>query len=442
MKRWLVVLLVILALIILVSPGIVGRLAEKNMEDGITRTEIESPGVTITTETFERGWFTSAGRHRVVMEGGQFREASEKYAAATGNARLPSLIIDTRMDHGLLPVTSLGRDEGSLTPGLASTVSSFQVDPGNGEPFAVPGALYSNVGLSGATDSHLLLTPGAYNNQDTSVQWQGTDLRIRANPAARGRAIAGTIDAISVQGGGVDAGFESLAITADQSATDYGFNIGSADIALKDLTFGSGDGSVTMARMGIKAESEIDDERLTGQSTFTVSKLRSPTGDVVDVELKVSMVDVDAQSLGVISAALKEVQGAGDPQGALADIYPSIENDVQTLIRKGMEFNIDELKVSLPQGLVVTAVAIDVEEMSADEAFSWPAVLLNMTAAIDVRLPVALFEMVSMMSPEAGSLVAMGILQKDGDDYVMEADYAKGLVNVNGAPMPIPIPGM
>ncbi|MGI9232428.1 MAG: YdgA family protein [Woeseiaceae bacterium] len=442
MKRWLVVLLVVLALIILVSPGIVGRLAEKNIEDGITWTEAESPGVTITTETFERGWFTSEGRHRVVLEGGQFREASEKYAAATGNAKLPSLIIDTRMDHGLLPVTSLGRDEGSLTPGLASTVSSFQVDPGNGETFEIPGALYSNVGLSGASDSRLLLEPGSYDHDGASLQWEGTDLRIQADPAARGRAVAGTIDAISLQGGDIDAGFTSLAITADQSATDYGFNIGSADIALRDLKFTSGDGSVSMARMGIKADSEIDDERVSGQSSFTVSKLTSPTGDVVDVEFQVSIADFDAQSLGVISAALKEVQGAGDPQVAMANLYPSIETDLQTLVRKGMEFNIDELKVSLPQGLVVTAVAIDVEELPADEAFSWPAVLLNMTAAIDLRLPVALFDTLATMSPEAGSLVAMGVLQKDGDDYVMEADYAQGLINVNGAPMPIPIPGM
>ena len=33
----------------------------------------------------------------------------------------------------------------------------------------------------------------------------------------------------------------------------------------------------------------------------------------------------------------------------------------------------------------------------------------------------------------------MGIVQKDGDDYVMDARYADGLVNVNGAPMPLPV---
>jgi len=50
--------------------------------------------------------------------------------------------------------------------------------------------------------------------------------------------------------------------------------------------------------------------------------------------------------------------------------------------------------------------------------------------------------MAKMMNPQAGSLVAMVILIKDGDDYVMAAEYAKGMLNVNGAPMPIPMPGM
>tara|TARA_B110001454_G_C12314181_1_gene264959 strand:- start:4 stop:171 length:168 start_codon:yes stop_codon:yes gene_type:complete len=54
MQRWLVILLVILALVILISPGIVGRLAEEKLADGIAWTELGSPGVKIATETFER----------------------------------------------------------------------------------------------------------------------------------------------------------------------------------------------------------------------------------------------------------------------------------------------------------------------------------------------------------------------------------------------------
>ena len=130
------------------------------------------------------------------------------------------------------------------------------------------------------------------------------------------------------------------------------------------------------------------------------------------------------------------------PQSALMEIFPAIEGEVQTLLQKGIEFSVDQLEVSLPQGVLTTSMAFDVPETDANDSFSWPGVILSTTASIDVRVPVSLFDMVAMMSPEANSLVAMGILIKEGEDYVMDADYEKGLVNVNGAPMPIPIPGL
>jgi hypothetical protein len=100
------------------------------------------------------------------------------------------------------------------------------------------------------------------------------------------------------------------------------------------------------------------------------------------------------------------------------------------------------LDITLPQGTVETKIVIGVAEMDADTDFSWPSVLLKTTASVDVKVPVELFDLATSMNPQAGSLIAMGILQKDGDNYVMAAKYAQGLVTVNGAPMPIPIPGL
>lgn len=442
MNRWLVVSLVLLALIVLVSPGIVGRFAEKNIDEGIASTEADSPGVTITTEIFERGWFTSEGRHRVVFERGYFREATEQVLAATGNDTLPSLIIDTRVDHGLVPVTSLGRDEGTLAPGLASTASTFVIDPGDGESIEIPGVLYSTVGLTGATDSHLLLEPGTFDYGNASIQWQGTDIVLKADPNAQARALQGTIQSAQLTADGVVAGLESLSIDADQSMTEYGFSVGNADVSVTDLTFGSGDDKLSIGELSLKTNSFIDDERVSGESSFNVKGFVAPTGDNIDVDLKISIADFDAGSLAVISNALRSTQGAGDPQAALASIFPAIEADLKTLLQRGARINVDQLDVSLPLGVVSSTLAIDVPASDDKDTFSWPGVLLNMTASMDLRVPVELFDMATTMNPEAGSLLALGILKKDGTDYVMEAEYAKGLVNVNGAPMPIPLPGL
>ena len=65
-----------------------------------------------------------------------------------------------------------------------------------------------------------------------------------------------------------------------------------------------------------------------------------------------------------------------------------------------------------------------------------------MEASADITIPSGLFDMVAMMNPDAQMAVAMGILRTEGDNYVMEAEYKQGLLTVNGAPMPIPLPGM
>ncbi len=62
MNRWFVALLITLAVILLVSPGIVGRLAEKSVEENLDFVASENDEVVVTTESFDRGWFTSEGR--------------------------------------------------------------------------------------------------------------------------------------------------------------------------------------------------------------------------------------------------------------------------------------------------------------------------------------------------------------------------------------------
>ena len=101
---------------------------------------------------------------------------------------------------------------------------------------------------------------------------------------------------------------------------------------------------------------------------------------------------------------------------------------------------LDRLDVSLPQGIIATKLDIKVPETDDDAPLDWSSVMLNMTGNLDLRIPGPIYEMAAMMNSQAGALVSMGILVQDGEDYVMNAEYAQGLFNVNGAPMPIPMP--
>jgi uncharacterized protein YdgA (DUF945 family) len=155
-----------------------------------------------------------------------------------------------------------------------------------------------------------------------------------------------------------------------------------------------------------------------------------------------SIEGLDAASLGVITEAIQQAQDADDPELALQLLYPDIEDEVQDLLAAGGRIRFEQLDVTLPQGTLETRIDIEFAELGADIAFSWPAVLLAMTADIDVRIPAGLYEFATMMNPEVETLVAMGVLKRDGEYYLLAAQYAQGLLNVNGAPMPVPMPGV
>jgi uncharacterized protein YdgA (DUF945 family) len=433
MKRWLVVLLVLLALLVLVAPGIVGRLAERNIARNIEWVEQDSPGVAIETERFDRGWFTSEGRHRVVLDAGQFREVSQEYRQATGNAELPSLIIDTKLAHGPLP-------GGSLTPGLATSVSTFSIDPGNGETIPVPGSMTSRVTLGGESDSHLLLEPGSVDYDGASVDWQGADMTFVSDPSTGAMAVEGEISPWTVSADGSEMKVSAIAVRADQARSEYGFKVGTAAVETGEITLEENDAVFSIASIAFNADTGISDDRLDAESTFRMKSMTVPGVGTVDFDMDLTLVGADAASIGVIGAAVQDAQGTGDPESAMAGLYPQIEDELEVMFRRGFEMRLDRLDVSLPQGIVATKLDISVPEADEDAPFSWSSVLLNMTGNLDVRIPGAIYEMAALMNEQAGALLSMGILRQDGPDYVMNAEYAQGLLNVNGAPMPIPMP--
>ncbi len=443
MNRWLVAVLVTLALIVLVSPGIVGRLAEKSVEENLNLAAGENDDIVVTTESFDRGWFTSEGRHRIELRQGALHSVFVGEDDAS-NA-IPALVVDTHVDHGLLPLSSLARDVSSLKPGLASTVSTIALDPGDGQIIKLPGKIYSEVGLSGATASRFVLEAGSRNIDGGSVEWQGADVTVKTNPASGAVSVDGSVQpwATMYAGGGEDRSrisFGDIRIHGQQEKSPHGLAVGSIKLEVGPASVAGGSGPATgFQSLSIDAHSEIIDDRLSSVAKLAITGIKDSDLDGVDIALDVTLNGLDAQAAGRIARALQGIQGSPDPQGALSGIYPLIESDVQTLLVSGMEIRLDRLDVALPDGELTTKFRFSLPPTAPQSDFSWPALLLALDASADIRLPVALFEMAQEMSPDAGMLVAMGVLKKSDDYYEMQAEYAKGLVTVNGAPLPIPL---
>lgn len=442
MKKSVVILLVLVAVIVLVSPGIVGRIAENNMDASLRWAESERPGMLISTESFERGWFTSAGQHRVEFDDASLKELMREFVAGGDSSATPAVVINTRVDHGLVPVTSLARDAGTLVPELASAVSTFRLDPGNGELIELPGSLYTDFTLTGASVSRLKLEKGNFAGTDGTLSWQGADVEFTTRLATGAVAIRGSIDPFEFGSDEVTMRFGRIDIDIDQRRSGFGFNVGPGAFTLDGVSINDGAQTMTLGRMSASGDSRIVDERVHGNLAFAMQDIDVPEFGAVSLDIDATMERIDARSLGILIRAMQQAQAADDPEAAFQMLMPGLQPDLQALAAAGAGIHFNRFNISLPQGLVESSLRIDIDETDAGSAFHWPAVLLATKADISLRVPAEVFDLLTAMNPQMGSLIAMGIVQKDGDDYVMDAKYAEGLVNVNGAPMPLPIPGM
>lgn len=441
MKRWVVVLLVLLAVVLLVSPGIVGQLAETSLKDSISWAKSESEDFLVTEETFDRGWFTAVGRHRIELKRGDLRSSLLEFSGRSASDRVPVLVVDTRIDHGLVPFTSMSRKSGSLVPALASTVSTMQLDTGDGEIIDVPGTLYTRVGLTGATASRYLLEPGSFED-GAQVEWQGADVSASTDSSRRSLSYEGTVEPLSLVSGNKSLGLKQASFEGDSRYTDFGFTVGAVSVDIDGLAFSDNAGeAVNVGNLELDASSDVVDERVSAKTTMTVKNFSVPGAGDIDVAMDIAANGLDAASMQEILAQVRAARRAQDPEAALQVVYPQIEDDLRSLLSSGAEVRIDRFDVSLPQGKVTTRLHFELPEMKEGGEASWAALLLALTASADLRVPVALMEFAQAATPQSGALIAMGILKLDGDSYIVDAQYEKGLLTVNGAPMPIPLPG-
>ena len=439
MKRWIVVLLVVLAAIVLVSPGIVGRLAERNLESNLEWAVRETGEVTVTGGSFDRGWFTSEGTRRIEIRHPQLRALVAELCGVPAAGAPPVLIVSTRLDHGLIPVTSMSRESGSLAPALASAISTLELDPGNGETIAIPGKIVTRVALTGSSTSHYRLDAGTFKDATTRVEWQGADVTVRLDAAGSSLGFDAVVEPVLIESA-AETGEDTVSvgrITAEgeQQATRYGFNVGRLQAQVASVQ----SAGAAFGPLNIDAVTELAGERVNGTATVSVREIVVPGVGTMGLDMDMAVDGLDGTALQGIVAAVEQAQASAAPDAAFAAIYPAIESDVRRLLARGLEIRVEQFDLRLPQGLLTSQLHVELPETDSS-SFSWAGLLLALQAKADLSVPAAAMDTLLAVNPQANALIAMGILEKDGEVYRLHAEYAKGLLSVNGAPMPIPLP--
>lgn len=435
MKKGIVALLVVLALVVIVSPGILGRLAEKSVDENLNWAAQESGDLVVSSDSFDRGWFSSEGQHRVELREGNLKAMLKTMGGPDADRTLPVLVINTHLDHGLIPVSSMSRERGSLAPGLGNAVSTLSVEFADGEKVDIPGTIYSNIGLGGELESSYVLEAGTREESGTTASWGPTEINITTNPSSGAVTFAGSVGALSFADEMDSLAVDELVFSGNQAPTKFGFAVGDLKLELDTLSM-STDGVQAggLKRVSIDGKTNLDDGRLNGRTLLEMESQAIPQLGEFSIVADISLEGADAEALGALQAVL-EAQGANPDPGQMFGV---VEDDLKRLLASGIEMRFDQFDVTLPMGTVKTKLDISVAEEDA-ATFEWTSLLLATEASADITVPEALIDMATQMNPQAGAAVGMGFLQKNGDVYEMKAEYKKGLLTINGAPMPIPL---
>lgn len=324
--------------------------------------------------------------------------------------------------------------KGSLAPGLGNSVSTLSIEFPDGRRVEVPGAIYSKAGLTGALQSTYVLEAGSRQDGSSKSSWGPTEIDITTNPSSGAVDFDGEIGALSFGDGLSSFSLDGLSFSGTQAPTAFGFTTGDLELRLDELTLSSnGVAAGGLKAMSVDANTRVSKGRLSGETVITLESKEIPQFGEVEVVADIRLDGADAAAIGALQRAVEAAGNNPDP----GRLFAETEGDLKRLLAAGLAMQIDRLDITLPTGVVTANLDLNVAEKDA-ATFEWTSLLLSTEASAGISVPESLVEMAMQMNPDAGAVLGMGFLQKNGDVYEVSAEYRKGLLTINGAPMPIP----
>lgn len=444
-----ILLVVVLVVVIVGTPGVIGGVAESALEENLnwSAKAASDEGLTVVTESYESGWFTSTSRHRVQVDRESieavFTELGIPIADTVDLDALPTLLIDTRVDHGLVPVGSLMGGDGRLSPGLGIATSTLTL-VNQGETLALPGTVESHIGFGGTINSSYTVEKGEHEFDGGSIgRWEKSIVEFGTNPST------GKVS-INARGGGAE--FEDNAfmnasvgpwsLVTNQAPTPYG-PVADGDIRFDLESVATADPmsgqTFNMGPIMLESENRLNGDVFDSEARFEMSMNDLPHVGSMQLVLDMAAYGMDGEATGNISQGMQALNNrmeAVTPQELLGVFTGELEG----LFRRGFSVEFREIDVRFENGGLDGRLNLSAPPFE-DGDFHWTSGVQSMQGDAFFSVPGPLMELALQASNEMNLLIAMGVLKRNAEgDYELNAAYEQGVVTMNGQPMALPLP--
>ncbi|MFQ3231001.1 MAG: hypothetical protein ACI9DO_002380, partial [Reinekea sp.] len=197
--------------------------------------------------------------------------------------------------------------------------------------------------------------------------------------------------------------------------------------------------NVQVGDFALVSSSDVENNRFNGDFRWDTSSLTFDVDGsvftVTDIVMAANMGGFDVDNLTELSQELNAMSSTGG-----FDLSPSLIRTGNKALQDGFSFGLSEVsamvdgkaaKMSLEASLPANQVA------DIGNIFSLMGLIPTVFAQADLKIHKDIAEMPEL-SEQMFSLMMMGALIEENDDYVLSASFENGAATLNGQPVPLP----
>jgi len=436
LKRILVIVFGAALLVMSAAPPLIGGMIQGRQQHLLGRLSMVLAGSEPAIDSYQKGWFTSRTRHRLLLSDERFVSVAQMLAEPGESGPPAALIIDTVIAHGPWPML-----EG--WPALARMRSTLILEGADGAQTTLPVVAVTRIGFGGGGHTRVnaeeLLKPMA--NSQGVFSFGGADISVAFDRNAAKLKSSGVVGPVKVEGinGLMESG--QLTFSSDTRPTGFGFRSGSSQVAMESFVFVDYLGrEVSGSGFELALEASANDATVNYATHVALAQIQAQGGAPVAINFDLSLDALDAVMFGALLQRVEQGFGVRPPG-----------TEIASLVRPGTGLRVSGLNLRTGDGHAFLDLQLQVPAEEARPIKDGADLLSVIEGEGQLRLNRRMLNSALGVKPgtpgHAGGpddadpigLIAQGYLRVAGDDLVSDLRISGGLITVNKLPLPLPM---